>query len=60
MVLYKYDIALGSESEGFESGAPEQVIIIVFSVKSAPRTSVDFGIQMCSVAGARLPLADIA
>jgi hypothetical protein len=24
------------------------------------RTSVDFGIQMCSVAGARLPLADVA
>jgi hypothetical protein len=24
------------------------------------RTSVDFGIQMCSMAGARLPLADVA
>jgi hypothetical protein len=35
-------------------------LISILLVLARLRPSVDFGIQMCSVAGARLPLADVA
>jgi hypothetical protein len=36
------------------------IVIVDGNIYYMTLTSVDFGIQMCSVAGARLPLADVA